>query len=531
MNLEEFRYLYKKGEEYNAYNYLGAHIKTIDGVSGVEFAVFAPHAQAVYVVGDFNEWKKTDKLIDNDGFWSGFVADIGIGQYYKYIIMDAHGKETYKSDPYAVYSELRPYTASVVEDAFSYRWTDKAWMTKRAKTDFVKSPINIYEVQLSSFDTIVEDDKPINIRKTGKALVEHAKLMNYTHIELMPICEYPYDGSWGYQVTGYFSLSGRYSSIKDFQYFINLCHKNGLGVILDWVPGHYCPDEHGLYSFDGTKLYGDDLHPHWGTFEFDFSKKSIWSFLLSSAVFWAKAYHIDGIRVDGVSSMLYLNYGREEEARVNENGGDDDLNAKEFLREFNSIMHSEFKGFLTFAEEATSYKGVTAPAYMQGLGFDYKWNMGWMNDTLDIFEVDYDYRKENHDKITFSSVYMRDEKFCLPLSHDEVVHGKKQLIDKMPGEYWRRFASLRTLMGYQIFYPGKKLSFMGNEIAQSMEWRYYEPVEWFMLDYPIHDSFNKYIKQLNLIYKSEPALYEMDNDMFGLSGLMLIIKSKMCFRL
>jgi 1,4-alpha-glucan branching enzyme len=515
VNLADFRYLYKKGSEHNAYNVLGAHIETRDGINGVSFRVYAPNAKSVFVAGDFNDWKKSHPLINEDGIWSIFVAGLNMGQFYKYIVVDTDGKEVFKADPYAFYSQLRAETASVVGNPFDYRWSDKAWMQERKNKNFIKSPINIYEVQLSSFDTVVKDGKPIDLRKTGKALVDYAVSMNYTHIEVMPVCEYPLDGSWGYQCTGYFSLSGRYSSIKDFQYFVNLCHKNGLGIILDWVPGHFCPDEHGLYHFDGTPLYGSDLHPQWGTYEFDFKNKSVWSFLLSSAVFWAKAYHIDGIRVDGVSSMLYLNYGRDDKNKENVHGGEDDLAAKEFLQYFNKVMHKEFGGFLTFAEEATSYKGVTAPISMGGLGFDFKWNMGWMNDTLDFFEVDFDFRNQNFDFITFSSVYMRDEQFTLPLSHDEVVHGKKQLIDKMPGEYWRKFAGLRTLMTYQTFYPGKKLNFMGNEIAQSMEWRYYEPIEWFMLDYPIHDSFHKYVKELNRIYKTEPALYDMDSDIYG----------------
>ncbi len=511
----ELVYLYKKGCEYNAYTKFGAHFMEIDGVAGVIFRVFAPNASCIYVVGDFNNWEATHPMQCDQGIWTCFVAGICEGTLYKYLIEDRHGNSVYKADPYGFSSELRPNTASIVADPFSYRWSDSSWMKSREQKDFVTSPINIYEVHLSSWDTVIKNKKSINLRKTGKALVEYCKSMHYTHIELLPIMEYPLDMSWGYQCTGYYSLSGRYGHPRDFQYFVNLCHKNDLGVILDWVPGHYCMDEHGLAKFDGTNLFGDEVHPHWGTYKFNFTEKTVWSFLLSNAVFWSKAYHIDGIRVDGVSSMLYLDYGRDNRFRKNAYGGEDDLYAKDFLKTFNDLMHREFPGFLTFAEEASSYQGVTAPTYLNGLGFDYKWNMGWMNDTLLYFSVDYDYRKENHHKITFSSVYARDEKFILPFSHDEVVHSKKQLLDKMPGEYWRKFACLRTLMAYQMFHPGKKLLFMGIEIAQIMEWRFYEPIEWFMLKYPIHDSFHEYVRMLNKFYLSEKALFEMDNNVLG----------------
>lgn len=511
----ELVYLYRKGCEYNAYLSLGAHIKEIDGDEGVIFRVFAPHASCIYVVGDFNSWETSHPMQCDHGIWTCFVAGIREGTLYKYLIEDSNGNREYKADPFGFSSELRPKTASRVADPFSYRWTDSSWMKNREEKDFITSPINIYEVHLSSWDTVVTDDKSINLRKTGKALVEYCKEMHYTHIELLPIMEYPLDMSWGYQCTGYYSLSGRYGHPKDFQYFVNLCHNNNLGVILDWVPGHYCMDAHGLAKFDGTSLFGDEVHPHWGTYKFNFKNKTVWSFLLSNAVFWSRAYHIDGIRVDGVSSMLYLDYGRDHKNQKNAFGGDDDLDAKDFLKTFNDLMHKEFPGFLTFAEESSSYQGVTAPTYLNGLGFDYKWNMGWMNDTLLYFSVDYDYRKNSHQKITFSSVYARDEKFILPLSHDEVVHSKKQMLDKMPGEYWRKFACLRTLMAYQMFHPGKKLVFMGIEIAQIMEWRFYEPIEWFMLKYPIHDSFHEYIRMLNKFYLDEKALYQADNDVLG----------------
>ena len=508
-------YLYKKGDASGAYMDFGAHFTEHEGKQYVRFSVYAPAAKNVYLSGDFNGWQTEQPMQNADDIWYEFVQGAQPGQRYKFLIEDQSGKTIYKADPYGFSSELRPKSDSIIADPFTYGWTDEDWMKKRAAANHDKSPMNIYEVQLSSWDSCVEDDKPIDLRKTGKALVEYAKAMHYTHIELMPVTEYPLDDSWGYQSTGYFALSGRYGSPEGLQYLINHAHEEGIGVILDWVPGHFCPDEHGLYAFDGSHLYGDRLHPHWGTYEFDFTKKHVWSFLISSACFWAQHYHIDGIRADGVTSMLYLNYGTDTVSKRNAYGGEDDLAAKDFLQHFNKTMHESFPGFLTFAEESSSYKGVTAPQYMGGLGFDYKWNMGWMNDTLDYFSLSAQERKSYHNKITFSSVYMRDEKFVLPLSHDEVVHGKKQMPDKMPGSDKQKFSALRALMAYQLFHPGKKLTFMGIEIAQRMEWRYYEPIEWFMLKYPIHDSFHEYIRMLNKLYTSEPALFEMDNDIYG----------------
>lgn len=514
-NFLQFLYQYKKGCEYNAYTRFGAHITTQNGKTGVRFAVFAPHAKTVYLAGDFNNWCEQYAMQPYQGIWTAFIENAEEGQFYKYLIEDKNGKKTYKADPFAFSSELRPKSASVISNPFSYRWSDGKWMRLRAEKNHSESPISIYEVQLSSWDACVKDNKPINLRKTGRALIEYVKSMYYTHIELMPITEYPLDASWGYQTTGYYALSGRYGHPIDLQYFVNLAHKEGLGIILDWVPGHFCPDEHGLYKFDGTDLFGDRQHPHWGTYEFDFTKKFVWSFFISSAVFWAKQYHIDGIRVDGVTSMLYLNYGSDEVTKRNAFGGEDDLYAKDFLQQFNNTMHEYFPGFLTFAEESSAYQGVTAPTDMDGLGFDYKWNMGWMNDTLAFFSANHDDKKHNHEKITFSSVYLRDEKFVLPFSHDEVVHGKVQMLDKMPGDDWYKFALLRTLLAYQTLHPGKKLIFMGIDFAQRLEWRYYEPLEWSMLKYPIHDSFHEYIRMLNNMYIQENALFEMDNDIYG----------------
>ncbi len=508
-------YLYKKGCELNAYLHFGAHLKSTNDKSGVSFSVYAPNAKSVYLAGDFNNWSENCLMENYQGIWHISDEKAMPGQCYKYIIQDKEGKKTYKADPYAFSSELRPNTASIIANPFHFDWDDDKWLKKRAKTQWHSSPVNIYEVQLCSWDSIISDKKPINLEKTGRALVEYAKSMHYTHIELMPVSEYPYDGSWGYQTTGYYSLSGRYGKPETLQRFINLCHKNNIGVILDWVPGHFCPDEHGLINFDGTHLYGDEFHPHWGTYKFDFSKKEVHSFLLSSALFWANQYHIDGIRMDGVTSMLFLNYGKDTVEKKNELGGEDNLYAKDFIKKFNDTMHEQFPGFITCAEESSSYQGVTAPTYLNGLGFDFKWNMGWMNDSLDYFSQSSSKKEHNHDKITFSSVYMRDENFILPFSHDEVVHGKNQLPDKMPGNDFNKFALLRTLFAYQTLHPGKILNFMGNEIGQRMEWRYYEPIEWFMLEYPIHDSLHEFVRELNRLYLSEPALYEMDRDVYG----------------
>ncbi len=515
VNISELLYLYKQGSEFNAYSHFGAHPAKQEGKDGVLFSVYAPGAKRVCLIGDFNGWDEENTMTCDQGIWHQFSVDAKTGQLYKFLIEGKDGSRVFHSDPYGFSAELRPHSANYICDPFIYPFTDQSWMAARETTNSHEAPMNIYEVQLCSWDTALTDDGPMDLRATADKLVEYCLSMHYTHIELMPITEYPLDDSWGYQTIGYFCLSGRYGKPDDMQHLVNLCHQKGIGVILDWVPGHFCPDEHGLANFDGTPLYGEFLHPHWGTYKFKFDDRAVWSFLLSSAVFWAKVYHIDGIRVDAVSSMLYLNYGLDTKHIRNHHGGEDDLSAKAFLQKFNDVMHENFPGFLTFAEEATSYQGVTAPTSIQGLGFDYKWNMGWMNDTLDYFEVDYDYRRENHGKITFGSVYMRDENFVLPFSHDEVVHGKKQMLDKMPGEYWRKFACLRTLMAYQMTYPGKKLNFMGIDFAQIMEWRFYEPLEWFMLKYPIHDSFHEYVRMLNKTYLDEPALFEMDNDTFG----------------
>lgn len=510
--MDKFIYRYHEGTEYNAHHVLGGRCTH----KGAIFRVYAPTAKKVSVVGDFNEWNTNADVMQclDSGIWETCIHGIGDGELYKFAVWDENNCVILKADPYAYHAELRPNTASILY-SHHYHWNDQDWMQNREKYKSKEKPLNVYEVHLSSWDSTCSDNSGINMRRTGEKLVAYCKDMHYTHIEIMPVTEYPLDASWGYHVTGYFALSARYGKPEDLKYFIDMCHQNEIGVIIDWVPGHFCPDEHGLIQFDGSPLFGGDIHPHWGSVNFDFSKKHVWSFLLSSACFWADYYHIDGIRVDGVSSMLDLNYGYAHQNNRNAFGGTTNLDAKDFLCQFNEVMHQQYRGFLTFAEESTDFPKVTWEIPDGGLGFDYKWNMGWMNDTLAYYQRSFQERKSHHYDFTFSLIYAQAEKFILPFSHDEVVHGKKQLIDKLPGGYCEKFAGLRALMGYQMFHPGKKLNFMGNEIAQKMEWRYYEPLEFFMLKYPIHDSYHEYIRALNQLYLNEPALYELDHDDLG----------------
>jgi 1,4-alpha-glucan branching enzyme len=510
--MKDFMYRYHEGTEHNAHHVFGGRCHR----EGAFFRVYAPNAKNVSVVGNFNEWNSNANNMDktDGGMWELSIPHLMEGQLYKFAVCDQKNQTVFKSDPYAYRAELRPNTASILY-SHHYHWHDEEWVRRRAKQSAKQLPMNVYEVHLSSWKSACTDTSGINMHDIGEKLVTYCKNMHYTHVEIMPVMEYPLDASWGYHVTGYFALSARYGKPEDLKYFIEQCHLNDIGVILDWVPGHFCPDEHGLMRFDGTHLYGGEVHPHWGSVNFDFSTKHVWSFLLSSACFWADYYHIDGIRVDGVSSMLDLNYGFDHANKKNEFGGTTNLHAKDFLCQFNAIMHQRFKGFLTYAEEATDFPKITHSIESNGLGFDYKWNMGWMNDTLAYYQRPFEERKARHYDLTFSSVYAQSEAFILPFSHDEVVHGKKQLIDKMPGTYWESFAGLRAMMGYQVFHPGKKLNFMGNDIAQKMEWRYYQPIEFFMLDYPIHGSFHNYMRALNQLYRNEPALYELDHDVLG----------------
>ncbi len=515
---------YNNGSERQCWRYLGAHPMDLDGTSGVGFAVWAPGVKSVRVIGEFTDWQPGEYWLEplwSSGVWSGFVPGVEKGMLYKFLIETAAGDLLYKADPCAFSAEARPGTASRVTDLAGFRWTDKTWMTKRAKADHFKKPLNIYEVHLGSWrqhdvPREREEDIPLSAfytyREMADELVPYVKEMGYTHVELMPVMEHPLDGSWGYQVTGFFAATSRYGSPQDLMYLVNAFHEAGIGVILDWVPGHFCRDEFGLGRFNGEKLYEDMDHPQWGTYTFDFGRKEVRSFLLSNAVYWLEVYHADGIRVDGVSSILYLNYGMDDSPnkRYNMFGGEGNLEAISFLQEFNQAVGERFPGVITIAEESTAWPNITKPPYESGLGFHYKWDMGWMNDTLAYFQTDFPWRPGVLSKLTFSMMYAFSENFVLPLSHDEVVHGKASLINKQPGgdDLWRRFAGLRLLALYQMTHSGAKLNFMGSEIGQFREWQEYHGVEWFLLDYEHHRKHQEYIKALNHIYLEQPSLWQ-----------------------
>jgi len=508
---------YLRGEHFNAYEFLGSRIVEHQGKKGAVFITYAPKAREVRVVGDFNGWNgdnhKMIKVLDF-GFWWLFNENIKEGDLYKYEIIKADGTKVLKADPYARFSELRPNTASIVYEDKDYKWQDGEWMEKRKGINYFKSPLNIYEVHLGSWKKKGEDF--LNYREIADELSKYVKEMGYTHVELLPIMEHPLDASWGYQITGYFSPTSRYGTPEDFKYFIDKMHREGIGVILDWAPGHFCRDEHGLYNFDGAHLYehedpmiGDNFD--WGTANFDYSKGHVQSFLISNALYWFKEFHVDGLRVDAVAAMLYLNFGKEHLNIRNKFGGIENLDAVEFLKKLNKAIFLNVDNPLMIAEESTAWPLVTYPTYDGGLGFNYKWNMGWMNDTLRYMTMNDEERKYNHNLLTFSMMYAYSENFILPLSHDEVVHGKKSLIDKMSGSYEEKFANLRLLYGYMMAHPGKKLLFMGGEIAQFIEWRFYEELEWFLLKYPIHDSLKRYVRDLNRFYLENKALWELDH--------------------
>ena len=524
---DEILYLYNTGKLYHAYRTFGAHITE----GGVQFTVWAPDVKEIRVTGDFNGWNPSDdryllEEIGSTGIYTGFVPDIGVGARYKYDICFMSGKHVLKADPYAFASEKRPATASVVAD-LTYEWNDSEWIAKRENADTFSSPMNIYEIHLGSWrrhpvEKSEDPDKPeedgfYNYRETAAELIPYIKEMGYTHIEILPVMEHPLDASWGYQVTGYYAPTARYGNPTDFKYLIDECHKAGIGVILDWVPGHFCPDEQGLANFNGGKLYESIIHPDWGTYKFDFGRNQVRSFLFSNAMFWLEEYHADGIRVDGVSSMLYLNFGINDRSqyRFNKDGGEGDLEAIDFIRELNTMIGTNFKGVFTVAEESSAWPLVTRPPETGGLGFHYKWNMGWMNDTLEYMKCDFPWRSGSHNKLTFSMTYAYSENYILPLSHDEVVHGKCSLIGRMPGDIWRQFAGIRLLAMYQMTHPGKKLNFMGHEIAQFIEWREYEQLEWFLLGYDNHAKYQEFIKDLNHVYLEHPALWSEDTSWDG----------------
>ncbi|MGL4904645.1 MAG: 1,4-alpha-glucan branching protein GlgB [Cetobacterium sp.] len=517
--------------DYTLYKKFGAHIKKIDGITGVFFSLFAPNAIKISVVGDFNNWNGKNHYMTKDsytGIWSLFIPHLKEGAVYKYKIADSNGKIFLKSDPFAFYSEVRPNTASIVYNPFkSFEWEDKNWLDKRAAENIYKKPISIYELHLGSWkrnhnrgEGPEDGSEFLNYREIADKLVPYILETGFTHIEILPLTEHPLDASWGYQGVGYFSITSRFGTPEDFKYLVNHCHKAGIGVILDWVPGHFCKDAHGLYKFDGTPLFEYDHeilgeNPVWGTANFDFTKPFVKNFLLSSATFLFEHFHIDGIRADAISNLLYLEYAREKTGLKNSLGGDAKLEAIDFLRTLNETIFKLYKNPLMIAEEATSWPLVTAPSYKGGLGFNYKWNMGWMNDMLKYMSYSPCEREKHQNLLTFSLMYAFNENYVLALSHDEVVHGKKSLLDRMSGDYLQKFDSLRMFYGFMIGHPGKKLIFMGGEFGQFIEWRYYEELEWKLLKYPQHDSLKSYVGKLNEFYKSEPALWEKDSSHDG----------------
>jgi 1,4-alpha-glucan branching enzyme len=527
-------HLIQEGTHYRTYEKLGAHLKEVNGVTGVAFAVWAPNAQRVSVVGDFNRWDGRVHPMRNhpsEGIWEIFLPGLGEGTLYKFEIksrIDDYLVE--KADPYGFSSEIRPNTASKVADLDAHQWQDDEWQTnRRAQCNSLDSPISVYEVHLGSWrrrwNAASHDESYLTYRELAEQLVGYVKEMGYTHVEFLPLAEHPFDGSWGYQTTGYFAVTSRFGLPADFMYLVDLCHQNNIGVFLDWVPAHFAKDQHGPGYFDGTHLYEHadprrGEHADWGTLIFNLGRNEVRNFLLSNALFWLDKYHIDGLRVDAVASMLYLDYSRKEGEWIpNIYGGRENLEAIDFIRRFNEVAHVEHPAILTSAEESTAWPMVTRPTYTGGLGFDLKWNMGWMHDMLEYMEQDPIYRRYHHDSLTFSLMYAFSENFILPLSHDEVVHLKKSMLDKMPGDTWQKFANLRALYGYMFTHPGKKLLFMGDEFGQWNEWNEREALQWELLDWPSHRGLQQYVRALNELYRREPALHEVDGSWEGFKWL------------
>ena len=511
-------YLFNRGELYHSYFKFGAHIIECDGIQGTHFVVWAPNALHVGLVGEFNNWCSTKSSmveIGSSGVWTLFVSEVLQGQLYKYEIQSKDGQVFLKSDPYAFFSELRPATASIVYSLEGFIWQDQVWMEQRKGVNVLEKPLLIYEVHLGSWRRN-EDGSYYNWRTLATELLGYVLKMGYTHLELMPIMEHPFDGSWGYQVTGYYSCTSRFGNPDDFMYFMDQCHQAGIGVILDWVPGHFCKDAHGLGRFNGRSVFESEENEQWGTYNFDFAKTEVWSYLISNAVFWFDKFHVDGLRVDGVSSMLYLDFAKTGPSlRRNVDGGRENLQAVAFMQRLNEVVLQDFPGTFMIAEESTDWPLVTYPPYVDGLGYNYKWNMGWMNDTLRYMSLDFPLRKHNHQLLTFSLTYTFSENFILPLSHDEVVHGKKSLLGRMPGDYWQKFAGLRSLYGYWMCHPGKKLVFMGGELAQFIEWRDDAELDWFLLAYEMHRKHQNFVSAFNQLYQQEKALWENEQDWSG----------------
>ena len=520
------RYLFGQGTHYKIFEKLGAHQKTYKGKSGMYFAVWAPHAKAVGVVGDFNGWDPDaapmSPLADS-GIYEAFIPGVGLGELYKFAITTQEGMILFKADPYAVHAEFRPGTASITEDINGFKWDDAAWMETRKKADPVKSPMAIYEVHLGSAR---KKDRPqkegyYTYMEAAHELADYVKKMGYTHVELMGIAEHPYDGSWGYQVTGYYAPTSRYGTPKEFMYFVNYLHKKGIGIILDWVPAHFPKDAHGLADFDGQPLYEyadprKGEHPDWGTKVFDYSKNEVKNFLIANALYWVENFHVDGLRVDAVASMLYLDYGRSDGNWVpNKYGENKNLEAIEFFRHLNSVLTGHLTGAMMIAEESTAWPGVTKPPEEGGLGFTFKWNMGWMHDFLEYMKLDPYFRKFNHNKMTFGITYATSENYILTLSHDEVVHLKCSMINKMPGLNGDKFANLKAGYTFMMGHPGKKLLFMGQDFGQYHEWDEKVSLDWYLADEPLHKDLQKYYSDLLHVYQKYPALWQLDSDWNG----------------
>src|SRR5437588_10632056 len=534
-------YLFGQGKHHRIYQKMGAHPVTINGVEGLHFAVWAPNARTVSVIGDFNGWNRSANpmhLRHNDlGVWECFIPGLRVGTLYKYAILSRFNHYAVdKTDPYGFAFELRPNTASIVTDIHQHKWQDDAWMEQRGKHQELNSPISIYEVHPGSWKHVPErhvegapeEDRFMTYREMAVDLAQYVKEMGFTHIELMPVTEYPYDGSWGYQVTGYYAPTSRFGTPEDFQYFVDYMHQQGIGVFLDWVPSHFPKDGYALSYFDGTHLYeyADSRkgeHKEWGTYVFDYGRSEVRSFLIANALFWLREYHIDGLRVDAVASMLYLDYMRKPGEWVpNQYGGREHIESVDFLRQLNEAVYAEQPGTLTIAEESTAWPMVTRPTYMGGLGFSLKWNMGWMHDMLDYMTLDPVYRRYRQNNITFSLMYAYNENFMQPFSHDEVVYGKRSLLSKMPGDVWQKFANLRALYGYMWGHPGKKLLFMGGEFGQWQEWNYTQSLDWHLLEPPNdahHAQLQQYLRDLNQLYQREPALSVLDYDPAGSSWM------------
>ncbi len=519
-------YLLAEGKHHRLYDKLGAHVVERDGQRGTHFAVWAPNARQVSVIGDFNGWRAGANPMQRrglGGFWACFIPDVGIGALYKYaIVSNFHGYQVDKADPVGFAAETRPQTASKVWDLAGYAWGDGDWLARRGRANAVDAPISIYEVHLGSWMRVPEaGNRWLTYRELADRLTKYVLEMGFTHVEFLPVSEHPFDGSWGYQTVGYYAPTSRFGTPQDFMYLVDTLHCHGIGVLLDWVPAHFPRDEHGLGYFDGTHLYEHadprkGAHTDWGTFIFNYGRNEVSNFLLSNALFWLDKYHIDGLRVDAVASMLHLDYSRPEgEWLPNEYGGRENLEAAAFLRRLNERLYADYPDAVSIAEESTTWPMVSRPTYLGGLGFGLKWDLGWMHDTLTYLARDPIHRPYHHNELTFRMLYAFTENFVLPLSHDEVVYGKKSLVDKMPGDCWQKFANLRLLLGYMYAQPGKKLLFMGGEFGQWQEWNHDRGLDWHLLDGPLHQGMQRWVRDLNTLYRAEPALHQNDCDPAG----------------